>query len=102
MSNVENIADHMALACHCGSVRFCLLRSGGIECASCQDRPGLAWRQHDEPVPSDASAEDEDSIACIDCCGKGWNEGWRRVPGHYMGGEYFRVDCDNCGGTGKS
>lgn len=93
MSNVENIADHMALTCHCGSVRFCLLRSGGIECAACQDRPGVAWHHHDDPV--------DDAVQCKECHGKGWNDVWRKVTGHYSGGEMFREECEACGGEGR-
>jgi len=32
---VEEIGDHMALACSCGSVKFNLLRTEKIECAGC-------------------------------------------------------------------
>jgi hypothetical protein len=35
MSNVENLEDHMAYACKCGSVHFNLLKSSFIECSSC-------------------------------------------------------------------
>jgi len=40
---VENIGDHMALTCECGSVRFCLLKSGGIECHLCSKRRDGSW-----------------------------------------------------------
>ena len=41
MSETENIEDHMAKACECGSVNFNLLKSGEIECAGeCQKRFG--------------------------------------------------------------
>jgi len=40
MSTTENIEDHMAKACNCGSVHFNLLKSGEIECAECQSRSG--------------------------------------------------------------
>lgn len=32
---VEEIGDHMALSCNCGSVKFNLLRTEKIECAGC-------------------------------------------------------------------
>lgn len=32
---VEEIGDHMALSCDCGSVKFNLLRTEKIECARC-------------------------------------------------------------------
>jgi hypothetical protein len=35
MSNVENLEDHMAYACKCGSVHFNLLKSSFIECSGC-------------------------------------------------------------------
>ena len=37
---IENIADHQAFTCECGSVHFNLLKSGSIECAGCQRRFG--------------------------------------------------------------
>lgn len=42
---IEDISDHMALACNCGCVRFNLLRSGRVECDGCQQKqPNLHWR----------------------------------------------------------
>ena len=35
-SAIESIEDHMAYACDCGSVHFNLLKSGKIECSSCE------------------------------------------------------------------
>jgi len=35
---IENIEDHIARACDCGSVNFNLLKSGGIECAGCGEK----------------------------------------------------------------
>jgi hypothetical protein len=35
MCETENIYDHMAYTCECGSVNFALLRSGNIECNYC-------------------------------------------------------------------
>lgn len=32
---VENILDHIAFACNCGSVDFNLLKSGNVECSKC-------------------------------------------------------------------
>ena len=39
---------------------------------------------------------------CEACCGKSWNDEWRKITGHYSGGEYFRILCDSCGGTGSA
>ena len=38
---------------------------------------------------------------CPECFGKGWNDVWHKVPGHYMGGEVFREECEHCEGAGK-
>ncbi len=38
---------------------------------------------------------------CRECYGKGWNDVWRKVTGHYLGGEVFREDCEHCEGTGS-
>lgn len=46
---MDNIEDHIAYACDCGSVKFNLLKSGLIECAKCGVRFGK-WRQQN---PSD-------------------------------------------------
>lgn len=52
--SIENLHDHMALACQCGSVLWSLLRSGSIECASClQIAENLEWG---EPYNKDAVA----------------------------------------------
>ena len=37
---------------------------------------------------------------CPECHGKGWNDAWKKVAGHCMGGEVFREDCDHCDGMG--
>lgn len=87
MSNVANIADHMALACDCGSARFALLRSDGIECHGCGMRMPMEWREYD-------------ATQCCDCCGKGWNDAWKKVSGHFAGGETFREECESCDGLG--
>ena len=43
MGEVENIEEHIAFACECGSVHFNLLKSGKIECANCQEREHMTW-----------------------------------------------------------
>jgi hypothetical protein len=40
---IEHIHDHMAFVCECGSVHFCLLRTGKIECAGCGVVIGKRW-----------------------------------------------------------
>ena len=35
--SVENVENHMAHTCKCGSVNFALLKSGAIECNKCSD-----------------------------------------------------------------
>ncbi len=48
MSNdLENIDDHRAWACECGSVHFHLLRSGKAECSNCQIRHNPANKRID-------------------------------------------------------
>ena len=43
---VVNLNDHMARTCRCGCVRFNLLRSGAIECDTCQQQqPNLKWSE---------------------------------------------------------
>lgn len=37
---------------------------------------------------------------CPECHGKGWNDAWKKVAGHYMGGEVFREGCEYCEGAG--
>jgi len=44
MGNIENIEEHIARACDCGSVHFNLLKSGKIECACCGDREQMTWK----------------------------------------------------------
>jgi uncharacterized Zn finger protein (UPF0148 family) len=41
--SIENINDHIAIACRCGCVRFNLLASGSIECDGCQEKQNLVW-----------------------------------------------------------
>lgn len=43
----------------------------------------------------------DEAQECSACHGKGWNDEWKAVRGHYMGGEVFRVQCDACEGDGK-
>ena len=46
-SMVENIDNHKAYACECGSVHFNLLKSGKIECAGCSELDKFSWRAND-------------------------------------------------------
>ena len=92
MNTVENIGDHLAYTCQCGGVNFCLLRSGNVECNKCQDRPGMTWTYE----------EKDESSQCKECFGKGWNEVFHKVAGHYEGGEVFQDECEACGGSGAA
>lgn len=49
----------------------------------------------------DKKHEDHEISDCQECFGKGWNDNWRDISGHYMGGEVFREKCESCQGTGK-
>jgi len=42
----------------------------------------------------------EDISYCRECFGKGWNDNWHKISGHYSGGEVFREECESCAGTG--
>lgn len=42
---VEDIYDHQARVCECGSVHFNLLRSGKVECAGCGCAHVFEWRK---------------------------------------------------------
>ena len=56
------------------------------------------------PFGSDSSAElgpEPEARQCQECHGKGWNDLWKKVAGHYMGGEVFREECEHCEGAGK-
>jgi uncharacterized Zn finger protein (UPF0148 family) len=46
----ENIEDHMAYACQCGCVNFNLLKSGNIECTSCDVKivKNIKWIEEKE------------------------------------------------------
>lgn len=57
------------------------------------------------PLGSECNAElgpEPEARQCQECHGKGWNDVWKKVAGHHMGGEVFREDCDRCEGTGKA
>lgn len=50
MVDLIDINDHMARYCDCGCVRFNLLRSGAIECDSCQLRQeDINWIENMNP-----------------------------------------------------
>lgn len=45
---IEDISDHMALSCTCGSVGYSLLKSGKIECGKCLTKElDLHWHTND-------------------------------------------------------
>jgi len=46
-SMIENIDDHKAYSCGCGSVHFNLLKSGNIECSGCGERGKFTWASFD-------------------------------------------------------
>lgn len=35
--------DNLAFSCDCGSINFCLLKSGKIECSNCQEKIKGVW-----------------------------------------------------------
>lgn len=41
----EDIYDHQAYVCECGSAHFNLLRSGKVECAGCGCAHVFEWRK---------------------------------------------------------
>ena len=53
------------------------------------------------PVLREGLGAGAEASQCRECCGKGWNDAWKKVAGHYMGGEVFREDCEHCGGSGN-
>lgn len=62
---ITNLNDHMAKACKCGGVRFNLLRSGAIECDTCQQQqPNLNWSESimtlQQLLETTVSSEDKD------------------------------------------
>ena len=50
---------------------------------------------------SDGLGPDAEARECQHCHGKGWNDVWRAVTGHYAGREEFREECEHCEGAGK-
>lgn len=84
MTNVENINDHRAFTCDCGSVDFALLASYSIECNGCGKRQPFEWK---ELAP----------YKCTYCGGTG------RIKTHHQhGGNELPVleQCAWCLGTG--
>lgn len=77
MTEFINLHDHMAFTCECGSVRFNLLRSGGIECAGCCKRVDASWFR---------AALFGDQSALIDALREMLNAGHPA----YVADEYFR------------
>lgn len=57
------------------------------------------YRPEDHDGLQDSWAEE--LVQCKACCGKGWNDEFHAVAGHYSGGETFRMECQACGGVGK-
>ena len=55
----------------------------------------------DEKIDVLAVLDAPESRACCACHGKGWNDEWKKVSGHYMGGEAFRLECERCEGAGQ-
>lgn len=45
---------------------------------------------------------EDDCQQCQECFGKGWNDEFHAVAGHYNGGETFRMECEACDGTGRA
>jgi DnaJ-class molecular chaperone len=50
---------------------------------------------------NDKLGPDAEACDCDECEGQGRYDVWKAVAGHYEGGEYFRMTCDHCDGTGK-
>ncbi len=50
--SVDNIEDHIAMACECGSVNFSLLKSNNVECNSCGSVKDIVWKYTKEQVDS--------------------------------------------------
>ena len=44
---------------------------------------------------------DDEVSNCPKCDGQGSYDQWKAVDGHYERGEVFRLQCDQCDGTGK-
>lgn len=85
-SKVENMHDHMALTCECGSVNFALLRSDGIECNKCGKRMPMEWREYD-------------AYECPECGGAG-----RQAKSAAVDNSGYTLDywehCETCDGLG--
>jgi hypothetical protein len=79
--------DHFAFTCECGSVAFNLLKSDLIECAGCQKRHPLKWRELD-------------AVECDECCGKGFNTKDEQVGERKSDTQQFDVECVWCNGHG--
>lgn len=88
MTNVENINDHRAYTCDCGSVNFALLASDGIECNQCGKRHPFEWRELN-------------AHECAGCGGAGKTEVYRKVS-HQLGSDElpFMEECEWCLGIG--
>ena len=41
-------------------------------------------------------------VPCKDCFGKGYNDEFHAVAGHYNRGETFRMECEACEGAGHT
>lgn len=63
-------------------------------------RPDETAQQYRVAMGWDAPPEDE-RAQCKECFGKGYNDEFHAVDGHYNGGETFRMECRECGGAGK-
>jgi hypothetical protein len=87
MNNVRNIGDHIALLCgECGSAKFALLRSDGIECHGCGKRHPFKWRELD-------------ATQCEECAGAG-----RIAANHKVDDSGFTLpgwdECEACESLG--
>jgi hypothetical protein len=54
---MDHLYDHQARACECGSVRWCLLRSGKIECHECRNVLAASWHAHIPTAALERAAE---------------------------------------------
>lgn len=85
--SIHNLDDHRAFTCDCGSVHFHLLKSDLIECAGCQKRHPLKWRELD-------------AVECDECCGKGFNTKDEQVGDRKSDTQQFDMECEHCNGLG--
>ncbi len=53
---VENISDHYAYTCDCGSVHFNLLKSRKIECSGCGTIMSATWKNTSYQEMADTDA----------------------------------------------